>query len=262
MAYTYAYGGDPNNTNYRTYYSNNFLYSTYGGFPAGNASSTGGNPVKIYGVGTDWSIGATYHVVNFAGVDLGGGSVISSGGGNFQHRVGHGSGELGAGRNTGNGATMTDSADGDTVTGGICGWFDWATVALAPTMIGASRNANGTVRVQFSGSGNTGGVGMTGWQLQYATNSSFSGATTIASSGTSDLSLAPGYTYWFRSRGSNDVGWSAWSGAISYFLAAGGKRYDGTTFQNTATARRFDGSNFINLATAKRFDGSTWVNLS
>jgi len=264
MAYTFAYGGDPNNTNYRTSYSGNFLYTNWGGFPSGNGSSDGGAPVKIYSVGTDWSTGATYHAIVYAGVWTAGGTTFGSGGGGFQHRVGHDSGTLGAGRNTGNGGTMTDSADGDTVTGGICGWMTWATVSFAPAMVAATPGSTpGSITVTFTGNANNGGVGMDGWQLQYATNSGFSGATTIASSGTSNLVLANGTTYWFRSRGHNDVGWSAWSGAIAGTTRpAGGKRYTGSAFTDITAGRRWTGSSWVDLTTRKRWTGSAWVDIT
>lgn len=205
MAYTYAFGGDPNNTNGYTDYSNNYFYSDYGsGWPSGNASSDGGAPVKLYSSGVDWSSGATWT------------DIVHLGGSSFRVRVGHGGGRLQVGRNTGNGSSMIDSADGQALTGGICGWFTWATVALAPSMLDATKLADGRMRVRFSGNGNTGGASMDGWQLQYAKNAAFtSGVVTVSSSGTSDLSLTPGTQYWFRSRGHNDVGWSAWSGSIS-----------------------------------------------
>lgn len=47
-----------------------------------------------------------------------------------------------------------------------------------------------------------------------------------------------------------------------YFLAAGGKRFDGTNWIPTQTAKRFDGTNWVPLTIAKRFDGTNWVPLS
>lgn len=50
--------------------------------------------------------------------------------------------------------------------------------------------------------------------------------------------------------------------SVGYFLAAGGKRFDGTVWIPTQTAKRFDGTDWVPLTIAKRFDGSSWVPLS
>lgn len=50
--------------------------------------------------------------------------------------------------------------------------------------------------------------------------------------------------------------------ATGYFLAAGGKRFDGTNWIPTQTAKRFDGTDWVPLTIAKRFDGTNWVPLS
>lgn len=47
-----------------------------------------------------------------------------------------------------------------------------------------------------------------------------------------------------------------------YFLAAGGKRWDGNEWIPTETAKRYDGDNWIPLTIAKRYDGDIWVPLS
>lgn len=47
-----------------------------------------------------------------------------------------------------------------------------------------------------------------------------------------------------------------------YFLAAGGKRWDGSQWIPTATAKRYDGENWIPLTIAKRYNGEIWVPLS
>lgn len=264
MVRTFAFGGDPNNNNYRTWYSGNYLWSPYGGFPTGNASSDGGAPVKLYSCGADWSTGANYvYIHGPGGVVTGGGYIFPWGGGDFAIRVGHwGGGELGAGRNTGNGSRLYDSADGDSVAGGICGWMNWATVAKAPAMMDAIRQANGLIRVRFNGNGDDGGMPMLAWQLQYADNPSFSSPTTVSSGGTSDLNLTPGKTYWFRSRGLNDVGWSAWSGAISLFVPSGGRRWDGGAEKPTVQAMRWDGTKEVPITTAVRWDGTKEVPLT
>jgi hypothetical protein len=123
---------------------------------------------------------------------------------------------------------MVDSADGDVVTGGICGSLTWGTAPAAPSMVDAVPGPAGSVTVRFSGSGDTGGVNITGWILAYADNPAFSGAGIVASTGTTTLNLTPRKTYWFKSAGRNDLldafgRYGAWSGAISATMRSGGK---------------------------------------
>lgn len=85
----------------------------------------------------------------------------------------------------------------------------------APKNIGVDQATTNSLRYRFSSSGD-GGSAVTGWQARYSTNSSMSGATTIASTGTSVVTgLNPGTTYYFQSRGQNAMGWGAWSAVAS-----------------------------------------------
>lgn len=148
----------------------------------------------------------------------------------------------------------------------LSGEYAYIQVPASPSTPSVSRLSNGNTRVQFTGSSDTGDSAITGWVLQYATNSGFSSATTISSSGTSDLNLAPG-TYYFRAAGRNYVSdWAGtygpWSGTASFVVSSGGRRYNGTSFVNTGTAKRYNGSSWVNLSTGKRWNGSSWVNLS
>lgn len=223
MAHHYGFGGPVNNTNYRTSYTNNFLYTDGYGMPTGNLDSTGNRPIAVYGVGVDWHTGATYAAINYQGSGNVGSGIWSSSGGGFRMVVGHGAGTLGVGRNTNNGLRMIDSADNDNVQGGIVGSLQWGTAPAAPSMISAVSGPGGSVRVQFSGSGDTGGMPITGWVLAYADNPSFNNPSIIGSTGTSDLVLTPGVTYWFKAAGQNDVvnrlgRYGAWAAPISAFV--------------------------------------------
>lgn len=266
MAYTFAYGGDV--TNFPNFgFPGTYMYTPYGvGFPAGHASSTGGFPVKVYGIGSDYLDGAGHTQVIFAGASVGGGTVVSSTGGGFEHRIWCDSGTVTYGRNENDNELNVFWSGGGVEWPGasLPGWFEWATVALAPAMLDAiPQSAPGSIRVRFNGNGNTGGQPMVGWQLQYSTAPSMAGAVTIASSGTSDLLLDPARTYYFRSRGLNDVGWSAWSGILAGTTrAAGGKRWNGSAFVNNSTSRRWNGSAFVDLSTGKRWNGSAWGDLT
>lgn len=90
------------------------------------------------------------------------------------------------------------------------------TVPCAPTTIGLDEATTTTLRYRFSGNCD-GGSGITGWQAQIATDAGFTkNVQTVASSGTTVFTgLIPGTTHYARSRGSNAVGWSGWSGTSS-----------------------------------------------
>lgn len=224
MAYTFAWAGDPDRTSGYFTTPGRFVHSNFqSGFPAGRASSDGGSPVKCFNKGSDYISGPAFTEVWYGGNNLANGEIFNSGGGGFEHRIVNSGGTVYFGRNTTVGGVGVYENGVYGWAGALCGWLQWATVAAAPSMVSAVPAPGGKVTVKFSGSGDTGGDSMTGWQLQYATNSSFSGATTISSTGTSVLTLTPGVRYWFRARGSNSVGWSPWSGSINAQMISGGK---------------------------------------
>jgi hypothetical protein len=81
----------------------------------------------------------------------------------------------------------------------------------APTFLSLVTNSNTSITGRFSSNGD-GGSAITRWELQYSKSSTFSGATTVASSGTSVLAgLTPNTTYYARARGVNAIGTGAWS---------------------------------------------------
>lgn len=90
------------------------------------------------------------------------------------------------------------------------------TVPCAPTTMGLDEPTTTTLRYRFSGNCD-GGSGITGWQAQIATDAAFTkNLQTVSSSGTTVFTgLIPGTTHYARSRGSNAVGWSGWSGTSS-----------------------------------------------
>jgi hypothetical protein len=87
------------------------------------------------------------------------------------------------------------------------------TVPPAPVIRSTSPDqvTDTSLRVQFDSQGD-GGSPVTKWELQYAKTSNFSGAVTVASSGTTTLTgLTPKTLYYFRARGINAIGTGAWS---------------------------------------------------
>jgi hypothetical protein len=75
--------------------------------------------------------------------------------------------------------------------------------------------------------------------------------------------LTPALTYKWRVYAINSIGTGdAATMSSGTFVGAGGKRFDGTSWQPTATSKRFDGTNWVDFTTAKRFDGTNWVDLT
>lgn len=76
-------------------------------------------------------------------------------------------------------------------------------------------------------------------------------------------SLTYGLTYKFRMKASNTDGTSGYtSTTVDTFLPAGGRRFDGSTFNPTTIAMRHNGTDFVTLTIAKRHNGTTWADLT
>jgi len=147
-------------------------------------------------------------------------------------------------------------------------------VPNAPTLGTITRiGRNVTIPVQTS-SGN-GGAAITSYRVEYSANN---GSTWNVSNDAQVISgavganvtfsnLSPALTYKFRALATNSIGNSAWAESGSFFLPAGGKRYNTATSQfiATNTAKRYDAatSQWKDINTAKRYNSATssWVDL-
>ena len=74
--------------------------------------------------------------------------------------------------------------------------------------------------------------------------------------------LDGGKNYKFRVRAVNSEGNGAWTESALTFIPAGGRIWNGSTWEPTTVAKRWDGASWIDLSVAKRWDGSSWVDLS
>lgn len=75
--------------------------------------------------------------------------------------------------------------------------------------------------------------------------------------------LAPALTYKWRVQAVNNLGAGDYvTTSTGTFVGAGGKRWDGTSWNPTTVSKRFDGTNWVDLTIAKRFDGTNWVDLT
>ena len=145
---------------------------------------------------------------------------------------------------------------------GVGGWSASANVVGvpgAPATITATRTNKNVAVVAGNASGT-----VTGYWVQSSNNAGSSWTTAVAmtSQAYTYTGLTPGQTYLFRVYATNSIGDSAFTTSSSVFIPAGGKRWDGSAWNSTATAKRWDGSAWVDLGTAKRWDGSNWVDLS
>jgi len=136
--------------------------------------------------------------------------------------------------------------------------FSIAWTPGAPIPIGVDQIGPTSARYRFSGTTDNGSA-ITGWQAQIASNSAFTtDVHTLASSGTTTFTgLRPGVKYYFRSRGSNGIGWGAWSAVQSATTLSGFRIWDGTKFVNSEL-RAWNGTAHV-LCELYAYDGTKWV---
>jgi hypothetical protein len=140
------------------------------------------------------------------------------------------------------------------------------TAPAALNYVKTGRNVTLTATASSSAGGGT----ISSYSVQFRTSSD--GGTSWGSWGNTqtmtDLSytyvlLEPALTYDFRVFSTNETGNSlTTSVAAPFFVAAGGKRWNGTAFVPTQTAKRWSGTAWVDLTTAKRWNGTAWVDLS
>jgi hypothetical protein len=146
---------------------------------------------------------------------------------------------------------------------GVGAWSATESVVGVPTAP-ATITATRTSRDVAVTAGNSTGTGITGYWVQYSTDSGTSWSTAVAmtSQAYTYTSLTPGLTYLFRVYAANSIGNSAYTTSSGVFVPAGGKRWDGSAWIYATTGKRWDGSAWVDLTTAKRWNGSSWVDLS
>lgn len=136
-------------------------------------------------------------------------------------------------------------------------------VPSVPSTIATARTAR-DVTVTVGAPSTNGGTVVTGYFVQYSTNSGSTWSTAQAMTGQAYTytNLTAGLTYRFRAYAVNATGNSAYTTAPDLFVPAGGKRYNGSAWNSTTTAKRFNGTAWVDLTIAKRFNGTAWVDLS
>lgn len=160
-------------------------------------------------------------------------------------------------------ASNTDGTKFSSVTGIVPG------VPSAPaslTYVKTGRNVALTATASATGGGGT----ISSYSVQYRTSSN-GGSTWSAWGNTQTMTslqytyslLPPALTYDFRVYSTNQTGNSLPTSISSpFFVAAGGKRWNGSSFIPTQTAKRWSGTAWVDITIAKRWNGTSWVDLS
>lgn len=263
---THQIGGGVNNTNGSTSYANNFVYTDGCPMPTGNLSASGTRPIFINGIGIDYAQGASgiQGQMIYQGVLFAGATSFANSGGTSQLRCAYSGGTLSFGRNTANGLSTYDAADGFGWQGGLCGFIYWATVPTPVRNIAASMLSPTSIRLTFANVLSDGGMGLSGFTVYRSING---GAWTQPFSTTvgehNITGLVPGNRYAFLVTANNAVGPS--DNAVSNTVtlpAPAGWRFNGTTFVRTTAQRRRTATGWVDISQARRFNGTSWVNLT
>jgi hypothetical protein len=141
------------------------------------------------------------------------------------------------------------------------GGFDWDRRPSTPGSVSALVNSDKTITVTVAAVSSPAGT-----PTYYCAYSQNGGGYTGTASSTSNVftftGLPRGATYTFAGWAGNSDGSSGTTYSGSYFLAAGGKRFDGSTFTPLTIARRWSGSGWVDLTIARRWNGTSWVDLT
>jgi hypothetical protein len=243
-------------------YPNGFVYTNGIGMPTPRLDWYGNRPIRIHSFGDYYVSGAgSFMRMNYYGnlLDTGGVMHVNTIGGTFQWEAHQGnvSNQMFFGRDPGC-CTVTSANDGFVWAGMLAGSFWWDQVPSNPgiSVWSVGRSAH----VLVTPPGDDGGTGVDQYTVQYSkdgggwTGDRYGGSTVYDN-------LLPG-TYTFRTWCHNAVGYSPATYSSALVIKAGGKRYNGTSFNPTTIARRWNGSAWVDLTTAKRWNGSAWVDLS
>jgi hypothetical protein len=146
------------------------------------------------------------------------------------------------------------------------GAIDYDRRPAVPTSLVATLNANKTVTVTSNSVSSPAGTATYRIEREESTNNGATwsgyGNETTSTSTSQTLSLAFGKLYRFRVRVSNSDGFSGYyTPGQTLFVPAGGKIWNGTTFNNATTSQIWKGSSWSTITTAKRFNGTSWVDL-
>lgn len=136
----------------------------------------------------------------------------------------------------------------------------------APTITSIDAPSSSSIALAWSLPDAKGGT-ISSYRVQYATNSSFTAASTV-DTGTTTRSrtlsgLQPGNEYWVRVAARNEAGLGSYSAAQKITVGIGGSRFNGSSYVDLSTAKRLaSGGAWTDLTIARRLTSAGWVDLS
>jgi hypothetical protein len=230
---SFDWGGDPNAT-YYTSDSGDFAYRDGIGMATGVLAANGNYPIRIEGVSAD-AVSNGYAAIYYQGVLTAGGTVFGSSGGTFQFRIIRSSGTMSFGVNTAGGGSWSYAVGGGGGSGHLPGVLAYSTVPTAPTIGAFVQDSPVEATIAWSTPSSNGGSAITGYRIQYASNPSFTGATTLDVGVVLSrklTGLTPGVQYYVRVAALNAVSngastSSVFSGTVSVLLIADEGDLDG-----------------------------------
>jgi hypothetical protein len=195
----------------------------------------------------------------YQGVRTSGVSTFGSSGGTFQFEIAYSSGTLNFGRNTGNGLTTYDNADGSAFSaGGAPGSLTWATVPSSPGSISASAVGR-NVTVNYTGPASNGGATITNYQVQYSKDGgAWTGTTNDVNGNLTFVNLAPG-SYRFRVYAQNEVGSSAAIATGTVKVYSGMYVWNGTAYVPALGVYNWNGTAFVLSQGVYNWNGTAFV---
>lgn len=217
---SYSWGGAVNNTSSFTSYPNNFVYIDGIGMPTTALAANGNRPIQVDSIGAGYAAGAAgiYAAINYQGSGNVGSGTWGTSGGTFRFVIGYSSGTLNFGRNTGIGGTVYDAADGLPFGAGIMpGSLQYYEVPSAPTSTTFVQNSVTEATLSWTAPASNGGRTITGYRIMYATNASYTGATTLdvgVMTSRKLTGLTPGLQYWSKVAAINSVASGAGTSSV------------------------------------------------
>jgi hypothetical protein len=138
-----------------------------------------------------------------------------------------------------------------------------AGVPSSPSSISVSTSGR-SATVNVGSSSTDGGASPTYWVRYSANGGAYSSAVQATGSPLSATfnNLAPNTNYTFQTYATNSTGSSTTTTASSVYIAAGGKRFDGTNWVSPSAVRRWDGGTWVDISISKRWSGTAWVDLT
>jgi hypothetical protein len=258
----------------------NYVHTDGIAMPTGNNTldSTTSQPIKIYDVTAGYQTGGTgmYQYVVYRSVTTSGNYLFSDSGSTFEFRLGKtGGGTMYYGRDTSYAGRNIyfGSGTGDVAYSGqsLAGSITYAFVPKAPASLAATQTARSIAltTTAASGTGFDGYATISSYKVQYRTSSdgttwgAWGNTQTMTSLAYTYSNLAPATYYQFRTYAVNDVGNSAaTTNATTFYVAAGGRIYNGTSWVPATTFKVYNGTAWVDVTTARVYNGTSWADIT